>query len=139
MAWHLLPWKVPSFPSFVPGSSRDLVWEYQVWVSGSSREKRGRGIREGGKNLHILMWTSPWSYAVRTITAPECLKRVWFPIHDYSMNTLTTGKNSAFVFINGEIILRLSLFLGFICGVSLKSDKKVLQVVQNFFKPLLHS
>lgn len=42
------------------------------------------------------------------------------------MNTLTAGKNSAFDFMNGEVILRFSLFLGFTYGVSLKNDKKVL-------------
>lgn len=50
------------------------VLSIEVWVSGGSREERGIETREGGKKLHMLMSTSPWGYAVRTITSPECLK-----------------------------------------------------------------
>lgn len=57
----------------------------------------------------------------------------------FNEHTNCVGKNSVFDFMNGEVILRFSLFLGFTYGVSLNA-KKVLGVVYNIFlKPSLHS
>lgn len=90
----LATWKIPSYPSFVLGSVRDPAQESSLWKcectdAGQKKEKALRGVLLLVQKLHFLMWNSPWGYAIRTIILLKCLKSVWFPIHDYLMNTLT--------------------------------------------------
>lgn len=86
-------------------------------MSGGSREERNRDKGRREKTAHLDV-KQPMGLCCKDHHSEEGMT----PIHDYSMYILTTCKNPAFDFINGEIILRFSLFLGFTCGISLKNN-----------------
>lgn len=108
--------------------------------------ERGTGEGEEEKALRVLLLVQNPALRDAKHSTRLCYKDqrfLWVPeegMISYSWlfdeHTNCTGKNSAFDFVNAEVILRFSLFLGFTYRVSLNNDTNVLGVVYALSKAL---
>lgn len=85
----LLPWNLPSFPSFVVGSFRHLVWVHCQWkcegLEAAGKRNRDKERREKTAHLDVNQSMRVCCEGHHFTWVPA-----WFPSHDCSMNTLTT-------------------------------------------------
>lgn len=135
MAWHLPTWKIPSYPFFVLGSietqHKSLPYgSMSVWRREGGKRNMGKERRKSS-NCLLICWEKKKilldvKQSVR-LCSKNCLF-TWEPEEGmisylwlFDEHTNCTGKISVFDFMNGEVILRVSLPPGFTSGVSLKN------------------
>lgn len=117
------------------GQHRDTarVFPMEVWVYGEGREERGTWVRKGEKVLTVFLFVGKKQKILLDVkqSVRLCSKNclfTWEPEEGmisylwlFDEHTNCTGKISVFDFMNGEVILRVSLPPGFTSGVSLKN------------------